>query len=81
METQSNTKSKHKPQAMFLAPCHMLHSLPTNKPIMMQGICKDSRRHDIQKTLMSFKREKKGRFIISVHSTLWIMQDTPTSKE
>ncbi len=73
MEIQPNTKFEHKPQAMLLAPCHVLHSLLTNKPIMIQGICKDSRDMISKEKLMSFKREKKGRFIISVHFTLWIM--------
>jgi hypothetical protein len=59
MEIQPNTKFEHKPQAMLLAPCHVLHSLLTNKPIMIQGICKDSRRHDIQKKIHEFQKRKK----------------------
>jgi len=38
IEIQLDTKSKHKPQAMFLVPCNMLHSLPTNEHVMIQGI-------------------------------------------
>jgi hypothetical protein len=38
IEIQPNTKSKHKPQAMLIVRCHMLHSLPTNKHVMIQGI-------------------------------------------
>jgi hypothetical protein len=55
IEIQLDTKSKHKPQAMFLAPCHMLHSLLTNKHVMIQGM-QDLKRYDIQKKLISFKR-------------------------
>jgi hypothetical protein len=38
IEIQPYAKSKHKPQAMLLAPCHMLHALLTNKHVMIQGI-------------------------------------------
>jgi hypothetical protein len=43
---------------MLLAPCHMLHSLLTNKHVMIQRI-QDLKGHDIQKKLMSFKRGEK----------------------
>jgi hypothetical protein len=75
MKIQLDTKSKHKPQAMLLAPCHMLHSLLINKHVIIQGIQGFKKTLHPKKT-HEFQKRKQGIFIISVHLTLWIMQGT-----
>jgi hypothetical protein len=80
IEIQLDTKSKHKPQAMPLGPCHMLHSLPSNKHVMIQGI-QGFKKTWYPKKTHEFWKKRKYIFIINVHSTLWIMQGTPTNKE
>ncbi len=75
MEIQLDTKSKHKPQAKLLAPCHMLHSSLIDKHVIIQRI-QGFKKTLHPKEIHEFQKRKQGIFIISVHSTLWIMQGT-----